>query len=79
MNLSTYELKLVKLSYQHYLKTGSRDFSYTPINQNEFIHTQNSIESLEKAGYITLLTNNPTKVQFSIEEPLIQHMESMEI
>lgn len=56
--MSQFEKYLLELAYANYLKTHDLVFKFVPSNSNDFVHTENALNSLKEDGYVNVLSDN---------------------
>lgn len=55
--MSEYADSLLKLAYDNYLKTSSKNFQFVPPNSEHFVLSLNATEDLQENGYINMLSD----------------------
>lgn len=76
--MSQYEEKIIKLCYESYQQSCSKEFTYCACNGNDLLLATNAIEALEEEGYITNVIDNGFTFSFIIEDSLIRYMKAKE-
>lgn len=76
--LSKMEKKILTQAYNHYLETGSREFTYVISNSNEYPALEDTFYDLVKKGYISNLDVQLFQGSFNIEDKAIHDMKLQE-
>ena len=71
ITLNTFELNLLKLSYENYLKTGELVFKFQPTNAEELFNYTNAAESLSENNFINPISENITSNSVDMFNTLI--------
>lgn len=76
--MSDYELKIVHTIYQHFLETGSKEFTFCITNGSDSVHMSNAMNALEEKGFITILEESFFHTNLLAEDSLFRYMAELE-
>ena len=76
--MSQCEQDFINRCYSHFKETGSKEFTCFARNGNDLYCIASAVESLEKAGYISRVSDNGFSFTVIIEDALICYVEKAE-